>query len=38
MFALPKPEDLIVRLPRLAAKYLCDTGTLGNFRGHGLVA
>jgi hypothetical protein len=28
MFTLPKPEDLIVRVPRLAANYLCDTGTL----------
>jgi len=28
MFTLPRPEDLIVRVPRLAANYLCDTGTL----------
>ena len=38
MLTLPKPEDLIVRLPRLAANYLCDTGTLRTFRSHGLTA
>lgn len=25
---VPRPEDLIVRFPQLAAKYLCDTGAL----------
>ena len=25
MFSPPRPEDLIVRLPHLAANYLCDT-------------
>jgi hypothetical protein len=24
----PRPEDLIVSFPQVAAKYLCDTGTL----------
>ena len=27
-FESPKPEDLIVRFPQVAAKYLCDTGSL----------
>jgi hypothetical protein len=31
MFGLPKPEDLIVRVPQLAASYLCDTQILGVF-------
>jgi hypothetical protein len=31
ILALPKPEDLIVRVPRLAAKYLCDTKTISVF-------
>lgn len=31
MLSLPRPEDLIVRLPHLAAKYLCDANTLGAF-------
>lgn len=34
----PKPEDLIVRLPRLAANYLCDTNTLRVFGTRRLVA
>lgn len=28
LFKLPKPEDLIVCAPRVAAKYLCDTKPL----------
>jgi hypothetical protein len=28
IFGWPKPEDLIVRIPRLAANYLCDTQVL----------
>ena len=28
-FEPPRPEDLIVRFPQVAAKYLCDTGSLG---------
>lgn len=28
MLSLPRPEDLIVRVPHLAANYLCDTGAL----------
>jgi hypothetical protein len=28
LFGIPHPEDLIVRFPRIAAKYLCDTGPL----------
>jgi len=31
ILSLPRPEDLIVRLPRLTAKYLCDTNTLKAF-------
>lgn len=31
VLALPKPEDLIVRVPRLAANYLCDAKTLNVF-------
>lgn len=27
VFGPPRPEDIIIRLPRLAAKYLCDTNT-----------
>lgn len=38
MLTLPKPEDLIVRLPHLAANYLCDTGTLGVFSNQPLAA
>ena len=38
LLTLPKPEDLIVRLPRLAAKYLCDTGTLNAFGTQPLAA
>lgn len=34
----PKPEDLIVRVPHLAANYLCDTKTLSIFRAQPLVA
>lgn len=28
LFESPRPEDLIVRFPHVAAKYLCDTGSL----------
>jgi hypothetical protein len=28
LFGTPRPEDLIVRFPHVAAKYLCDTGSL----------
>ena len=28
LFESPRPEDLIVRFPEVAAKYLCDTGSL----------
>jgi hypothetical protein len=28
LFEAPKPEDLIVRFPQVAARYLCDTGSL----------
>ena len=38
LLTLPKPEDLIVRLPCLAAKYLCDTGTLSVFGSQPLAA
>jgi DNA-binding response OmpR family regulator len=38
LLTLPKPEDLIVRLPRLAAKYLCDTATLSAFGTQPLAA
>ena len=38
LLTLPKPEDLIVRLPRLAAKYLCDTSTLNAFGTQPLAA
>lgn len=38
MFTLPRPEDLIVRVPRLAADYLCDTGTLTTPSRRRLVA
>jgi DNA-binding response OmpR family regulator len=31
LLTLPKPEDLIVRIPGLAANYLCDTSTLSVF-------
>lgn len=31
MFGPPRPEDLIVRLPRLAANYLCDANTFNAF-------
>jgi len=34
----PKPEDLIVRVPQLAANYLCDTKTLNIFSVQPLVA
>jgi len=27
LLTLPRPEDLIVRLPHLAARYLCDAGS-----------
>ena len=38
MLTLPKPEDLIVRVPRLAAQYLCDTGALKVFGAQPLAA
>jgi len=38
MLALPKPEDLIVRVPHLAANYLCDTKTLSIFGSQRMVA
>jgi DNA-binding NarL/FixJ family response regulator len=38
LLSLPKPEDLIVRLPRLAANYLCDTDNLSAFGTQTLVA
>jgi len=38
VLTLPKPEDLIVRVPHLAANYLCDTKTLSIFRAQPLVA
>jgi hypothetical protein len=38
VLTLPKPEDLIVRVPRLAANYLCDTKTFVIFGGQPLVA
>jgi hypothetical protein len=38
VLARPKPEDLIVRVPHLAADYLCDTKTLSIFSGQPLVA
>jgi hypothetical protein len=38
MLALPKPEDLIVRVPHLAASYLCDTKTSSVFSGQPLAA
>jgi hypothetical protein len=28
VFEIPRPEDLIVSFPQVAAKYLCETGTL----------
>ena len=28
LFESPRPEDLIVRFPQVAARYLCDTGSL----------
>lgn len=28
VFEVPRPEDLIVSFPQVAAKYLCETGTL----------
>jgi len=34
----PKTEDLIVRVPRLAANYLCDTRTWGIFSGQPFAA
>jgi len=34
----PKTEDLIVRVPQLAANYLCDTKTLSIFSGQPLAA
>ncbi|MFW9805027.1 MAG: hypothetical protein ACFFFC_20430 [Candidatus Thorarchaeota archaeon] len=38
MLTRPKPEDLIVRVPQLAANYLCDTNTLNIFSVQPLVA
>ena len=37
MLSLPKPEDIIVRLPHLAAEYLCDTNTLRAFASRPLA-
>jgi DNA-binding NarL/FixJ family response regulator len=37
MLSLPKPEDLIVRLPHLAANYLCDANTLRAFGSRSLA-
>jgi DNA-binding response OmpR family regulator len=28
LFEPPRPEELIVRFPQVAARYLCDTGSL----------
>lgn len=30
LFEIPRPEDLIVSFPQVAAKYLCDTGALSS--------
>ncbi|GAB4535183.1 MAG: hypothetical protein Kow0063_19210 [Anaerolineae bacterium] len=38
ILGLPKPEDLIIRVPHLAANYLCDTGALSVLGGQPLVA
>jgi len=38
MLTFPRPEDLIVRLPHLAANYLCDTGALRVLAPQSLVA
>ncbi len=38
VLAPPKPEDLIVRVPQLAANYLCDTKTLNIFSVQPLAA
>jgi hypothetical protein len=38
LLSLPKPEDIIVRLPRLAANYLCDTNALNAFGSQALAA
>jgi hypothetical protein len=38
LLSLPKPEDIIVRLPRLAANYLCDANTLNAFGSQALAA
>jgi len=37
LFALPRTEDLIVRLPLLAADYLCDTNELRVFASQPLA-
>lgn len=36
LLTFPKPEDIIVRLPRLAANYLCDTSTFKPFANQAL--
>jgi hypothetical protein len=33
MFSPPRPEDLIVRIPQLAANYQCDTNTFYAYSG-----
>ena len=38
ILTLPKPEDLIVRVPHLAANYLCDTQTLSISSGQPFLA
>jgi hypothetical protein len=37
VLTLPKPEDLIVRVPHLAASYLCDSKTLSVFEVQPIV-
>ena len=38
LFNIPRPEDLIVRFPRVAANYLCDTNTFRSFGTQPLAA
>ncbi len=38
LFNIPRPEDLIVRFPRVAANYLCDTNTFHAFGSQPLAA
>ena len=37
VLTLPKPEDLIVRVPHLAASYLCDSKALSVFKVQPIV-